>query len=78
MKTAVSVPDPVYWEAEQFARRTRRSRSQLYTEAVAEYLARHAPDAVTEAMDQVCERLEGHDDRFVTQTAQETLRNAEW
>lgn len=78
MKTAISVPDPVFREAERFARRTRKSRSQLYTEAVAEYLARHAPDAVTEAMDQVCERLNGFDDPFVTHAAQETLRNAEW
>src|SRR4051812_18924866 len=50
MKTAVSLPDRVYREAEGYARRTRKSRSQLYAEALAEYLARHAPDEVTEAM----------------------------
>ena len=33
MKTAVSLPDRVYQEAEGYAKRTRKSRSQLYAEA---------------------------------------------
>lgn len=70
----VSVPDSVMRAVERFARMTRVSRSQLFTAAVAEYLARHAPDAVTAAMDQVCERLDGDDDRFVNQAARERLR----
>lgn len=37
--------------AERLARRTRRSRSRLFTDALREYLARHAPDKVTESMD---------------------------
>lgn len=53
MKIAVSVPDDVFEEAEQLARRTQRSRSEVYSRALAEYVARHAPDRVTEAMDRV-------------------------
>lgn len=49
MKTAVSVPDELFEAAERQAQRTKKSRSQLYAEALAEYLARHAPDEVTEA-----------------------------
>lgn len=78
MKTAISVPDSIFREAERFARESRRSRSQLYSEAVAEYLARHAPDAVTEAMNRVCQRLEEQDDQFVALAARETLRRAAW
>lgn len=59
MKTAVSLPDRVYREAEGYAKRTRKSRSQLYAEALAEYLARHAPDEVTEAMNGVVDELGG-------------------
>jgi hypothetical protein len=33
MKTAVSLPERVYREAEGYAKRTRKSRSQLYAEA---------------------------------------------
>ena len=57
MKTAISLPDRVFREADRHARRTGKSRSQLYAEALAEYLARHAPDAVTDAMNQVCDSV---------------------
>ena len=40
MKTAVSVPDELFEAAERQAERTKKSRSQLYAEAIAEYLAR--------------------------------------
>ncbi|MCU0290410.1 MAG: ribbon-helix-helix domain-containing protein [Thermoanaerobaculaceae bacterium] len=78
MKTAISVPDSIFREAERFAREARKSRSQLFSEAVAEYLARHTPDAVTEAMNLVCERLDGPDDQLAALAALETLRRAEW
>ncbi len=78
MKTAISLPDSVFREAEQFAHRSKKSRSQLYTEAVTEYLARHAPDAVTEAMDSVCDRLDSEDDKFTTMAAQKILKRESW
>jgi mRNA interferase MazF len=51
MKTAVSIPDDVFERAERLARRAGRSRSEVFSAALAEYLARHAPDEVTDAMD---------------------------
>src|SRR5262245_42454497 len=54
MKTAISIPDPIFREAERLARRLKKSRSQLYAEAMADYLRRHDPDAVTEALNRVC------------------------
>ena len=58
MKTAISIPDEVFRAAERHAHRARKSRSQLYTEALAEYLARHSPDEVTEAMNKVVAELD--------------------
>ena len=79
MKTAVSLPDDVYQGAERYAKRARKSRSQLYAEALAEYLARHAPDEVTEAMNAVVEQLGGSGpDRFVTAAARRILKRVEW
>jgi metal-responsive CopG/Arc/MetJ family transcriptional regulator len=79
MKTAVSLPDRVYREAERYARRTRKSRSQLYAEALGEYLARHAPDEVTEDMNAVVEQLgPSGSDPFVGRAAQRVLKNVEW
>jgi predicted transcriptional regulator len=50
MKTAVSLPDEVFQRAERLGKRLRKSRSALYGEAIAEYLARHDPDEITEAL----------------------------
>jgi metal-responsive CopG/Arc/MetJ family transcriptional regulator len=36
MKTAVSIPDRIFREAERHARRSKKSRSQLYAEALVE------------------------------------------
>ena len=79
MKTAVSLPDDVYLGAERHAKRTRKSRSQLYAEALAEYLARHAPEEVTEDMNAVVEQLgESAPDSFGTAAARRTLKRVEW
>jgi len=78
MKTAVSVPDEVFRAAERQARRTRKSRSQLYAEALSEYLARHGPDEVTDAMNSVVDRLKEPTDRFVSAAARRVLERSEW
>ena len=79
MKTAVSLPDDVFHGAERYAKRTRKSRSQLYAEALAEYLARHAPDEVTDHMNAVVERLGGSEpDGFVADAARRVLKGVEW
>ena len=78
MKTAVSLPDKTFHEAERYARRTRKTRSQLYSEALAEYLARHAPDEVTEAMNRVVDQLPKTTDRFGAEAARRTLGRTEW
>ncbi len=57
MKTAVSLPDPLFSQAERYARRHKRSRSELYATALADYLARHDEDAVTQALDVVLAEL---------------------
>lgn len=79
MKTAVSLPDRVYREAEGHAKRTRKSRSQLYAEALVEYLARHAPDEVTESMNAVVDELGvAAPDAFVQQAGRRVLKSVEW
>ena len=65
MKTAVSIPDDVFERAERFARRAGRSRSEVFSAALREYVARHAPDEVTDAMDRVCAEIDDGADPFV-------------
>jgi predicted transcriptional regulator len=53
MKTAVSIPDDVFEQADRFARETGRSRSQLYAEALRLFLQEAVGDPVTAALDRV-------------------------
>jgi metal-responsive CopG/Arc/MetJ family transcriptional regulator len=53
MKTAISIPDPLFDVAEEVADRLGMSRSQLYAKALAEYVAKHRDDQVTEALNRV-------------------------
>ena len=78
MKTAVSIPDEVFEKVERLARRGRRSRSEVFSAALREYVARHAPDEVTEAMDRVCAAVTDDSDGFVTTAAQRVLERTEW
>jgi metal-responsive CopG/Arc/MetJ family transcriptional regulator len=53
MKTAISLPDKLFQEADEFANRAGLSRSELYATAVAEYLARRNDAVVTARLDAV-------------------------
>jgi predicted transcriptional regulator len=56
MKTAVSVPDDLFRQAEATARRLRVSRSELYAKAIAEFLKRQHGNAITERLNDVYSR----------------------
>jgi hypothetical protein len=78
MKTAVSIPDEVFENVERLARRMKKSRSELFSHALAEYLARHAPDQVTESMNQVCSEIGSEPDPFVSAASRRLLERSEW
>ncbi len=80
MKTAISVPDDVFAGAERIARRAGRSRSEVYSAALREYVARHDPELVTEALDRTIGELDNESlgDGFVEAAATRTLATTEW
>jgi metal-responsive CopG/Arc/MetJ family transcriptional regulator len=78
MKTTVSIPDDLFARAERLARHGRRSRSEVYSAALREYVARHDPDDVTEAMNRVVSVIEAEPDAFVSAAARRLLRRSEW
>ena len=51
VKTAVSIPDPIFEAADRLARRRRISRSELYAEALARLLDADESRRVTERLD---------------------------
>lgn len=78
MKTAISIADDVFADAEKLARALKKSRSQLYCHALKEYVARHAADQVTEALDRVCGNDSPADGDFAKAAATRTLRRSQW
>ena len=80
MKTAISVPDDIFERADRLARSTGRSRSDVYSTALREYVGRHAPDEVTDALNRVVDAMgaEGQPDAFIGESAKRTLEASEW
>lgn len=78
MKVAVSIPDPVFNDAEQLARRMKTSRSDLYARALAAYVGDHAPDHVTQAMNQAVDGISPESDDFAAAAAKRVFDRVEW
>jgi metal-responsive CopG/Arc/MetJ family transcriptional regulator len=78
MKIAVSIPDDVFAEAESLAKQLKASRSEIYSRALGEFLGRHAPDRVTEQMNQVIASVAEEADPFGQRAARRVLRRVEW
>ena len=47
MKTAISIPDPIFQSAEALAKKLRTSRSDVYARAVALFVQQHSEQDVT-------------------------------
>jgi metal-responsive CopG/Arc/MetJ family transcriptional regulator len=80
MKTAVSVPNDVYEKAERLAKREGRSRSEVYSAALREYVARHSPDELTASIDAALADVGDSAtlDGFVRVASAATLGSTEW
>lgn len=53
MKTAISLPDPLFEAAEQYAQDKGLSRSELYAQALSYFLQTHRYATVTTELDQI-------------------------
>jgi Arc/MetJ-type ribon-helix-helix transcriptional regulator len=80
MKTAVSVPNDLFARADRLARATGRSRSEVYSAALREYMARHSDDEITATLDRVLDELgeASSPDPFTRSAASRTLERVEW
>ncbi len=78
MKTAVSIPDDVFDEAERLAAELKTSRSRLYSRALQEFVARHGTDRLTEAMNRVVDAVGPEVDEFSRRASRRVLERVEW
>ena len=78
MKTAISIPDDLFDDAERLAHALKKSRSRLYGDAVREYVARHSADRVTETLDRVCADVAPTEGGFAAAAARRILERSDW
>jgi predicted DNA-binding protein len=80
MKTAISIPDPLFQAADQLARRLGKSRSQLFAEALRAYLERHSDEAITRQINEIVDADPDAAglDPGLDALQLETLRKVEW
>ncbi|MCU7916759.1 MAG: ribbon-helix-helix domain-containing protein [Candidatus Thiodiazotropha sp. (ex Dulcina madagascariensis)] len=53
MKTAISIPDPIFNNAERLAKRLGMSRSELYVRAISSYIELHKNQKVTDLLNEI-------------------------
>jgi len=78
MKTAVSLPDEIFRQAEAAAKQLRISRSKLYAKAISEYLERHSASSVTQRLNEVYSKHDSKLDPALERLAFETLAKNRW
>jgi hypothetical protein len=79
VKTAVSIPDDVFEQAERAAKRLGVSRSELYARAMREFLGARRDAAITASYDEAfADEDEGEADRFRREAVRRTLLAVEW
>ena len=78
MKTAISIPDPLFEEAERLTKRLRIPRSQLYARALEAYVQRQRSKGIKEALDEVYSTESSELDSVMTQLQAMTLRGVDW
>jgi len=78
MKTAVSIPDEIFEEAERLARRTKRSRSRLFSDALREYVATRTPEKLTRQMNAALAEVGEDNLEFSGSAARLVLERSDW
>lgn len=78
MKTAISIPDPLFKAADQYAKRHGFSRSQLFARAVALYLKQHPSDHITNQLNEVYAKEDSHMDVEMVNLQHRSIEKEEW
>ena len=78
MKSAPTIPKALEAKVARVARRLRKTPRLVLEDAIAEYVARHDPEAVTQAMNRVAELVDTRSQPGVAGAARRILEQTEW
>lgn len=74
MKTAISLPDTLFSEADTVAKRMGIPRSQLFSQALEEYLEKHKSENITDSYNRLYSNTETAAENTVSYASLESLR----
>jgi metal-responsive CopG/Arc/MetJ family transcriptional regulator len=78
MKTAISLPNETFESAEQLAKRLGKSRSELYTLAINDYLERNSDSHIQESLDRIYSQMESQLDPGLESMQMKSIAHEEW
>lgn len=78
MKTAISIPDPVFQAAEKMAHNLGMSRSELFSVAIAEYMNNHKYQNVTESLNKIYQENNSVLDNEISAMQLHAIQEDEW
>lgn len=78
MKTAISIPNPLFETAEQLAKRLGISRSELYTRALATYIQTYEKSLVTQRLNEIYGKEESTADPVLSRLQWMSLPEESW
>ncbi len=78
MKTAISVRDNLFQRIEKYAKTTKMSRSQLFSEAVEEYLDKREQETLKAKINEVCEKVDTSLNPFWKKKQSRILSKEKW
>jgi metal-responsive CopG/Arc/MetJ family transcriptional regulator len=78
MKTAISLPDPLFQAAEELARGLGMSRSELYARALEAFLRGHHKAAITQRLNEVYKDQRSELDPVLAAIQSASLSRDDW
>lgn len=78
MKTAISVHDRLFERVEKYAKEEKISRSQLFSEAVEEYLDKREKESLRQKVNAICDKIETSIDPVWLEKQSRVLSKEEW
>ena len=78
MKTAISLPDQLFRSGDTLAKRLGVSRSELYARALAEFIAKHKADQITQRLNAVYAAEGGRRDPALAAAQSRALPRESW
>lgn len=78
MKTAISIPDEIFEEAEKAAKQLGLSRSELFTRAIKAYLIERSERSIASSYNAAFDDAASSKDDFQREAARRVLLGVEW